>query len=533
MFKLMIVEDEPEIRQHIKSMIDWENLNLELVVECGDSDVVMENAAIFQPQIVIMDICLPGKDGLCLSKELKQWNPNVKIIIVSSYQDFAYAQMAMSIGISDYLTKPVVSQELNDILKKTLGDIKARVEDQQRKYAANYVVDQNRDVLQRWQLEHLMQADHSRDDAQLRQQLGVLEIDLSGSYCNVIQMFIQNSTAVHRGWEQKSGAIQQYLQTTLKEAGLRGYGYFEEGKDFHCLVNGNTPNLEERLEDICKVFVNEMKLYFGMSLYAGIGSSVKALNEIFLSARQAETALHKALLLDEQVSCWVNVKENKYVSLNENKDLIYRDMTNMILNIRKGDYKAVEDLIGRLRSTFRTAAEQQEFCLNLLEVFSVECSNLGFSLRSMIDYHAVERTVKVNIGKGNFEKTVLSLCKTFDQVIQNREQDANQRLIKKAKDYIETHYQEEGLSLDQVSRYVNLSKSYFSSLFHKIEKTTFKTYLVEVRIREAKRLLLATDKRIYEICCEVGCSDAAYFNRTFKKLTGMTPLQFRNNGHRE
>lgn len=529
----MIVEDEPEIRQHIKSLIDWNRLDLELVVECGDSDTVMENAVIFQPQIVIMDICLPGKDGLCLSKELKQWNPNVKIIIVSSYQDFLYAQMAMSIGISDYLTKPIVSQELNRTLQKTLDDIKARVEDQQRKHAANYVVDQNRDMLQRWQLERLMQANLSCDDVQLRQQLQVLEIDLSGIYCNVLQVFIQESTTVSHGWEQKRGAIRQHMETTLKAAGLMAYSYFEEGKDYHCLVNGDLSNLEERLEDICKVFINEMKLYFGISLYVGIGSTVRTLDEIFLSARQAETALHNALLLDEGVTSWKNVQENKLIPLSEDKNLIYRDMTNMILNIRKHDYKEVENLIGRLSSTFPTAAEQQEFCLNLLDIFSVECSNLGFSLRSMMDYPCVEQKTVANVRKGNFEKTVLNLCQIFDQVIQNREQDANQRLIKKAKDYIEAHYHEEGLSLEQVSRYVNLSKSYFSSLFHKIEKTTFKTYLVEIRIQEAKRLLLATDKKIYEICCEVGCADAAYFNRTFKKLTGMTPLQFRNNGHWE
>ena len=118
MYKLMIVDDEPEIREHIKSAIAWQKRELLLVAEAGDADTAMESAMLLRPQIVVMDICLPGQDGLTLATELMKQDPELQILIVSGFQDFSYAKKAMSIGVSDYLTKPIVAKELNAALQR-------------------------------------------------------------------------------------------------------------------------------------------------------------------------------------------------------------------------------------------------------------------------------------------------------------------------------------------------------------------------------------------------------------------------------
>ena len=168
--------------------------------------------------------------------------------------------------------------------------------------------------------------------------------------------------------------------------------------------------------------------------------------------------------------------------------------------------------------------------MEFLGEISRQCSELGIYLWSTIDYPTTVRQLFGGEDTENFKSSLLQICSRFGQLLSRRDMDANRYLIIKAKKYIEDNYADPELSLEQVSNHVGLSKSYFCSLFHKIENKTFKEYLMDLRIRYAKRMLTSTDKKIYEISCEVGCSDAAYFNRFFKRITGMTPLQYRNSG---
>lgn len=100
--------------------------------------------------------------------------------------------------------------------------------------------------------------------------------------------------------------------------------------------------------------------------------------------------------------------------------------------------------------------------------------------------------------------------------------------VRLACEYLEKNYQE-NINLNKISNYVSLSKNYFCNIFKKETGITIWDYLIRIRMEEAKRMLLDTDQKTYEISERVGYDDPSYFGRLFKKYTGFTPIEFRDN----
>ncbi|HHV39597.1 MAG TPA: helix-turn-helix transcriptional regulator [Tepidimicrobium sp.] len=109
--------------------------------------------------------------------------------------------------------------------------------------------------------------------------------------------------------------------------------------------------------------------------------------------------------------------------------------------------------------------------------------------------------------------------------------DTNNRIrnfhIRKAVDYIENNYSEP-LSLDDMAKYLNLNKSYLSHLFKKETAKTYSQIVNEIRIEKSKDLIINTNLSILEVALSVGYNNQNYFNMVFKKITGITPLNYRN-----
>lgn len=534
MFKLMIVDDEPEIRAHIKNSIEWDKLGLLLVGEAGDADLAMEAALLHHPQFVIMDICLPGKDGLTLAKELVEQNPEVKLLVISGFQDFSYAQKAISIGASDYLTKPVVPEELNGALKRMVDSFDARKKEQQSMYTARQILEQNREMLSRWLLKMLL---HGEQDgvstAATLQQLSVLGMAPVGDHCVVLMAAERKRGTATLNSGVQSATVKQYLENRFQEAGFSVICYFDDDMVLSVLLSSKTPIDAGSLEELCIAARNELEFYFAQQHCIGIGAVVDSQALIGESAASARRALQDSLMLsDELVISWQNLRE-KNVMPAQVQQVNRRWQAHLISCIREGNKNALDIAVEELIYQLETEEEQREFGIELLGSIAKECGELGVYPWKTIDYPQTVRQLFAVEDVNNFAEILKSLCGKLIDVLRQRDTDANRYLIVNAKKYIDANYSDNELSLEQVSNHVGLSKSYFCSLFHKIEGTTFKLYLMDLRMRHARRLLASTDKKIYEISCDVGYSDTAYFNRVFKRINGMTPLQFRNSDYRE
>ena len=107
-----------------------------------------------------------------------------------------------------------------------------------------------------------------------------------------------------------------------------------------------------------------------------------------------------------------------------------------------------------------------------------------------------------------------------------KKEEQSVSVVERARKYIDSKYNKD-ISLDDVSREVDISPYYFSKIFKEETGQTFVEYVTEIRMNRAKELLSFTDMSMKEICCEIGYSDPNYFSRSFKKNTGLTPTEYK------
>lgn len=132
MIRVLIVDDEPWNRDILKTFGTWEKLGMLVVGEAEDGDEAFRLVGELAPHIVITDMHMPGADGVELLQALNNHCPDVKIIVVSGYDDFAYAKHAIRYKAVDYLLKPVNPVELNAVLLKCKNDLEVKAAEQQQ-----------------------------------------------------------------------------------------------------------------------------------------------------------------------------------------------------------------------------------------------------------------------------------------------------------------------------------------------------------------------------------------------------------------
>ena len=138
MYKLLLVDDEPIIREGLEQMIDWEKLDLKLTASCANAITALDSMTDDMPDILLTDIRLPGMSGLELVSRAVALHPMLQTIVLSGYDTFQYAQQALKYGVIEYLLKPCNQQELENALARACLAI-----DRQRKKVL-YLYDERR-----------------------------------------------------------------------------------------------------------------------------------------------------------------------------------------------------------------------------------------------------------------------------------------------------------------------------------------------------------------------------------------------------
>lgn len=127
MYKLILAEDEEDVREGIIAQIDWGSYGFEVVDQAENGREAAESIDRLLPDVVVTDIQMPFMNGLQLSEWIRSRHPNTKIIILTGYDEFEYAQKAIKLQIDEYILKPFSSQELIDTLLKVRKTIEAEI----------------------------------------------------------------------------------------------------------------------------------------------------------------------------------------------------------------------------------------------------------------------------------------------------------------------------------------------------------------------------------------------------------------------
>ncbi|MGN0337800.1 MAG: response regulator [Lachnospiraceae bacterium] len=422
MIKMILADDEPVISRGIQKLMDWASLGIEITGIYEDGKSAFHAIVCDKPDLVLLDISMPGMTGIDILKECSSMKLKTKIIFISGFQDFEYAKSALTYGAVDYLLKPVIREELMNALEKCLFDEKLK---------------------------------HGQQGADAARQGSVFDVleELRAHFLQMtgLQLFFIIGPRVEH-MSEIPGAYERCLEQ-------KGYAFFAD--------------------EITSGMISTEREVFGSRIEMDRFERVRS-------------DLISALTGQDKDAC----------------EHCYEQLARLICRMAEGKK---EDACFHFCSTIRRTDERMR-ALGLREQ-ERDTRELLEQARKSVSY--TELTAM-------FHDIVTADLNAVQKIASNSEM---QNLIK-AKEYIETHYNE-NLTLQVMAEQIHMNPSYFSVFFKKNSGENFKDYVSRVRLDHAMPLLISSNKKTYEIAIEVGFSDARNFADAFQRVYKETPNSFR------
>ena len=542
MLKIFLAEDEVIVRETIKRMIPWEELGFELVGEAADGEMALPLLIRQKPDLLITDIKMPFMDGLTLAKLAKKELPELKIVILSGYDDFNYAKQAISIGVEEYLLKPITKNALIE----RLSEIRSRYEHEktQKEYYEKfqremqvYEKNSNRDFF-----EALVCG--SMDMMEVYKKAEKLGLDIVAEAYNIL-IFTMNSEEDFSGqkegyseWEAESLEMLEDFFSDNTSAMLFRCNIFSYG----VLIKGQKETIDENtrscIDEIKKILDRkEQKRQW----FVAVGESVERLSKLQKSYHSASRAFSQRYLYGENILYYdeMEMMEHRSGQADTNDNAYLKKVDVNALNpailqkfLSNGLQEETENFV---KDYFYAIGQEpmESLVFRNYVILNVRFSVLSFlkSLGCDTEEMEPENTEEILAESGkNIESAITYAKKMISQAITIRDQNSgnkNRSILKTAVDFIDEHYMDEDISLNTAANVANVSSNHFSALFSQNMGQTFIEYLTTLRMNKAKELLRCTGMRSSEIAGEVGYKDAHYFSYLFKKTQGMTPSEYR------
>ena len=537
MLKTFLAEDEIVVRENIKKMVPWEQYGFELVGEASDGEMALPLIKKLKPDLLITDIKMPFMDGLTLCKVVKKEFPDIKIVILSGYDDFNYAKEAIGIGVEDYLLKPITK---NAFLER-LCEIRSRYEHEksQREYyeqfhreMQEYEQNSSRDFF-----EGLISG--TMDMGEMYERADKLGLDIVAEAYNILIFTLESENAAagqsetYSEWEARArekieGLFADHSYAMLFRNNVFSYGVLvKEQKDS---PGKNTRDCVESIREILS------DAPAGQPWFIAAGEPVERLSNMKHSYNTAAQTYARRYLYDGHILYYRDLKEEelakddgrylKKVDINAMDPAIIQKFLGSGLKEETGNF--VRDYFHAIGKEPMTSMVFRSYV-----ILNVRFSVLSFLNRMGYCASALEESDTEDAleqGGASMEAAMAYAEKILQKAIEIRDENSgnkNRDILEHSIEYIKTHYMDENMSLNAVAQVANISANHFSALFSQNIGQTFIEYLTGIRMEHAKELLRCTGKRASEIALEVGYKDSHYFSYLFKKTQGMTPSDYR------
>lgn len=516
MHKVMIVDDEPMIRQGLQTLIDWERYGFEIAGTAANGKEAIERHAALRPDLILIDIRMPIMDGLKAIEGIRQTDSECHILILSGYADFNYAKQAITHGVGGYVVKPIDEDELESYVERAAKELESR-----RSEGAG-IGERNLSLLREELLESLSEGrlpeDGSLDEREVASLFGSAAA-LEGSRLLLAELYSREHSLTMKNVAKKK-------LTELIETRELGWVFLAEPYIGMLLksgpwLRGGMEIIREALEETCG---NRVR-------YTAVaGPSMKALAELPAASSHAKEKLRRRFLLGsgriydaKELEGGTKPEEREPLTIEEMSQLLfYRiDLGNGHDVLQQIDEFA--DELVRLGDSEQTLKSNWAQLLTLM-------------LNKAAAFHP-----QLSLKDDLYMVTRLYLAHHYDEMLdemKTRLTDLTAKLggtdgngtMKRVTDFIERHYGEQ-LRLETLADLFGYNSGYLGKLFKSHTGETFNTFLDKVRIEQAIRLLREGHK-VHQVAERVGYANADYFHAKFKKYKGVSPSSFKGAGEK-
>lgn len=516
-----------EVLEAMLSTIQWEEHGFERPAGCRDGREAIEKLKSgFAPDALITDICMPFVDGLELTRYINEHLPDTIVVVLTGYDDFKYAQKAIKLKVYDYVLKPITPnhiKELTDRLKEELDTRRLHNIEYSMKIIGSYFL--NRLLTRRL------------SDSVIKEGCRAHRFTFNGRFhiSAVLDVDIPAPSTVD---ESNNAELMRHglynIAQELAESGPETIVFQGNDGTTKLIISADDhESLYDRATGLARTISRRTREGLDITVSAGIGKPVDSPGELYLSHSQAMTALSYRFFYGESSilrEADVDIKktpEIDYLSCERRFEAAVKTLD------RQGAREAVKALMEQLKSG-HIALDR---CVLYAQKLVMTLINLTNGIIGGQELEALEKTwEQVNFYAVStitqLEEMIEKICSEAFRRFELVKSDAAATQVIKAEKYIREHFGDPGLSLNAITEHLAVSTSYFSAIFKSKTGSTFVEYLTRVRMEKAKQILAFTDRRTYEVAEDVGFSDPHYFSVAFKRVTRMTPREYREYSRR-
>jgi len=539
LYRAIIIDDEAVVRLGLKNTIDWPAHGFELIGDYENGRDAWEAIEQSRPDLILSDISMPYMDGLELAGLVAQQYPYVKMIILTGYDEFEYAQQALRLKVSDFILKPITAQEIRQLLDKTRLEMDAETRKHEDLQHLQAQLNQSLPLLRERFLERLSVL--GLGPSEIAERFAFFNLAPLGSECLILLADIDDfGGREHRDgglWNEhdaeflRFAAYNIFSEIAQREALL--HFRTREGRMAAIVSGRDEADLYEYAFRMAEEIRHLISRYLKFTVTFGVGRSCASPALLPQAYKSALAALEYRFLFGKNRVIGILDVEGATSSAPP-----YGDWERMLATAVKtgslteaygwieAGVQALKQSLMPIESCFVHIQKTILTLMNAMQELDIRLPGDKFDPRTMLDVYRFKTLDEIE----SRLKEIVSLMTSAIQ--DNRHHLANSQ-IRRAVDYIEAHYANEKISLQELCRHVTMSTSYFSQIFKQHTGATFIEYLTGVRVAKAKELLIGTNLKFYEIAAQVGYADPNYFSILFKKQTGCSPKDFREQQTKE
>ncbi|PYG88249.1 two-component system response regulator YesN [Ruminiclostridium sufflavum DSM 19573] len=530
MYKVIIVDDEPVIRKGMLSFINWEAMNCIVVFEAGNGADTIEYLRKSSADIIITDIRMPGIDGIVLSRYIHENYPEIKIIILTAYADFSYAQQAIRYNVIDFVVKTNPFETIPEAIRKAqqvienekckekeLKLLEDKINCSFTEICDNFI----KDIINGIIINHDLISDKAEE----------LNININNFFLVVYEINNASEDNINATLEEQNKfvfSIKNFLSMAFKD-----YHHYTAVMNKNLLItivsfnNNASSKYMQSLLITCNEILSTAEGFMKFTLNIGISNIHKYIYELSPAYLEATEALSESFYTDNHVSVYMQ-KNSIHI---RNKINIHKYADNIINSIQNGNH---DDAFHLLHELFREYRKNKEPIENVKVSSMLICSqcfrilanyNLNNKEGSVADETNIYRQIQSSKSINGVSKIICNVIRSSSFIIASNQKQYNYLVIQ-VNEYINKNYNI-NISLQSIADYVHVNSSYLSRLYKKKTGESIVDAINKHRIEISKKLLKNTTNKIFEIALSVGIEDPAYFTHVFTKYVGMSPKEYK------
>ncbi|AQR98182.1 MULTISPECIES: response regulator transcription factor [Clostridium] len=535
MYKVMIVDDEIPAREILSYIINWEETEFKIVYSASNGKEAFDNYSDIKPDLIITDIQMPVMDGLDLIEEIQKVNKAQKFLILSCYEDFTYAQRAMKMGVTDYLIKDLITpNDLYGILAKTKTDLEnikfKNIETKNENKFLDFFK-KNKDIA----LRKLIFNNISDDDSYVL--IENLNLNLKGKLFTLFLIQIDNFFKYMEDedfYTKTLDSIIENVSEVIEELNL-GECFYSENGEFTAIVKLTSTTSEADIINECYYLAQEIRrrvsILNNISLTISVSSTFK---KPFRIKKYFDEVLNlskmKVFLGNDTI-----ILNNTFVkNLSLDTDTLAKRINAINIAIEQNNVENLKlelthlydkDIRGFMQLNYLNYINS-----SLLELVVRTCNRYSITYEEIFSISYIP--IEILSTKETVEEMRGWFLEIFTKIINiNCNNSFKNKYSKKVSDsieYINRNLFNQSLNLADIAENINVHKVYLCRIFKEETGENVTKYILKARIEKSKEIIISTNYKLYEISDKLGFNSPQQFSILFKKVTGITPNQFRD-----